>query len=402
MKGNTYNRYLSYTLEDFLQDSYFISSVNNPTKETLSFWDEYLDANPSNRNEYLQAKLYIESIPVNKGKLSEDEISSLWNLIQNANIRSERPAKRSKRYIITAITIAAACSIGGMFVLQPFNSELNKNNDIYVFVDQIRKVDNESSETQLILSEDETVLLEQKESTITYDSENIKVDNKDLSKKEASPYNQLIVPKGKRSKLTLSDGTKIWVNAHTRVIYPVEFNEREREIYVDGEIYIDVAHNKDWPFVVKTKDVGVRVLGTQFNVAAYESDQTKRIVLVSGSVKIISKDKKNEEDILLSPNEMYEYNNNSGFVETVNVAKYISWKDGIYLFNNEKLEIVLKRLSHYYGEDIVYDQGAADLKCSGKLDLRNSLDEVLRGLALNTSPIIYENIEGKLIIKKKP
>lgn len=76
----------------------------------------------------------------------------------------------------------------------------------------------------------------------------------------------MVIPRGKRSVLTFSDGSKVWVNAGTRVIYPTEFEKDKREIYVDGEIYIEVARDEERPFYVRTKDMNVRVLGTKFNV----------------------------------------------------------------------------------------------------------------------------------------
>lgn len=402
MKTTDINKYFNYKLEDFLQDNFFISSVNSPTEETVEFWEKYRQTVPLNINEYENAKLYIESIPVNESQLSEDEISGLWNLIDESNIRSDRSVKRRKRYIITGICLMAACITGIMFILPFFNQIDSTQPDIYAFADQSKNTDSISSETQLILSENKTITLDDKESVITYDSENIKVSgNKDLSKQESSLYNQLIVPKGKRSMLTLSDGTKIWVNAGTRVVYPVEFNKKEREIYIDGEIYIQVAHNNNWPFVVKTKDVGVKVLGTEFNVTAYEKDPIKRIVLVSGSINIVNKDKKEQKGILLTPDEMYEYSETSGTVKAVDVDRYISWKDGIYMFYNENLAIIMERLSHYYGEDIMCDEGAASLECSGKLDLKSNLEDVLKGLS-HTAPITYLYQDGKMVVKLKP
>ncbi|MDR1090994.1 MAG: FecR domain-containing protein [Prevotella sp.] len=400
MKEN--NKYFhNYTFEDFLQDDYFISSVCNPTEETVAFWKEYLQTNPSNVNEYLQAKSYIKSIPFNKSQLSEEEVSNLWNSIENANDRSDSSSKRRKRIIYTTISIAAACLIGIMFIPSFFSPANQKEIDIYAFIDKTEAPDYQSSSAQLILSENKTVLLDDKESVIVYDSVCIKVKGNEeaLSQKETASYNQLIVPRGKRSTLTLADGTKIWVNSGTRVIYPVEFNKKERELYVDGEIYIQVAHNKEWPFVVKTKDIGINVLGTEFNVTAYESEDIKRVILASGSIRITNKNE--EKEILLSPNKMYQYNGDKGIVESVDISRYISWKDGMYIFENEKLAVIFCRLSRYYGEPIESDTEAGNMRCSGKLDLKSDLNDVLTGLTY-TAPVIYEKRDNKFLIKHKP
>ena len=98
--------------------------------------------------------------------------------------------------------------------------------------------------------------------------------------------NKLVVSYGKRARITLCDGTKIWANAGTVLLYPTYFEDKKREIYVDGEIYIDVTPNPEKPFIIKTSDMGIKVLGTSFNVSAYRDDAEKSIVLVTGKVEV--------------------------------------------------------------------------------------------------------------------
>lgn len=126
--------------------------------------------------------------------------------------------------------------------------------DIATFAVQTKTELPATEETLLILAEDKVVSLKEKETTITYDSVAIKANEENISKKELAVYNQLVIPRGKRSVLTFSDGSKVWVNAGTRVIYPTEFEKDKREIYVDGEIYIEVARDEERPFYVRTKD----------------------------------------------------------------------------------------------------------------------------------------------------
>lgn len=102
--------------------------------------------------------------------------------------------------------------------------------------------------------------------------------------------------------LTFSDGSKVWVNAGTRVIYPTEFEKDKREIYVDGEIYIEVARDEERPFYVRTKDMNVRVLGTKFNVTAYESEPIRSVVLAQGCVQV---ETTQTPKAILAPNQMF-------------------------------------------------------------------------------------------------
>lgn len=389
-KGYTY-----YSFEDFLQDDFFISSVKNPTADTIAFWEAFKKENNKNLYNFNSAKSYLESYPVSDDFLSDKEVSEMWNNINTRNVLNTRRRTRRLYLAVAGAAAGVAVMLTGIF----FSKASYTESDIYRYASQTQSGDSDSSEAQLILSEDKVVVLEDKESEITYQSTCVKVKDEDISKEGIAEYNELKVPRGKRSMLTFSEGTKVWVNAGTRVIYPAEFNSKEREIYVDGEIYIEVAPNKNWPFIVKTKDIGVQVLGTAFNVTAYESDPVKRIVLVSGSVKIGSREKTG--DILLSPNKMYEYDNGQNHIVNVDVNKYISWKDGMYLFENEKLDKILARLSMYYGKDIKCDDVAANLRCSGKLDLKSNLNEVLSGLSY-TAPVTFKDENGVYMIKYNP
>ena len=207
----------------------------------------------------------------------------------------------------------------------------------------------------------------------------------------------MIIPYGKRSTITFSDGTKAWVNSGTRLVYPVEFKKEQREVFVVGEIYIEVAEDKARPFIVKTSDIEVKVLGTKFNVSAYESDKTKNVVLVSGSVKVSAKSS-NKDDVLLSPNQMYSVTNGVAGVKNVDVNKYIMWIDGLYYFESAKLGDILNRLSRYYGKIIIYDNTVAELRCTGKLDMKDEMQEILQGLT-HTVPISYkQNVDGVHVI----
>jgi len=390
--GRNYNK---YSFEDFLQDDFFISSVNNPTEETVKFWNNFVEENSENLYNYNSAKLYIESFPVTDDFLSEKEVMEMWRNIDTRNIINSKRRSRRIYLITTSVAAGVAALLIGLF----FNNDNSQESEIYMYASQTQTSGMNSSNAQLILSEDKVVEIEDKESEITYESATIKVKGEDISKNEIASYNELTVPKGKRSMLTFSEGTKVWVNAGTRVVYPAEFNSKEREIYVDGEIYIEVSHNKDWPFIVQTKDIGIQVLGTAFNVTAYESDLAKRVVLASGSVRITTKNK--NEDLLLSPNKMYENDNGQNKIVDVDVNKYISWKDGMYIYDNEKLINILTRLSTYYGIDINCDDVAANLKCSGKLDLKNDLKDVLVGLTY-TAPVLFQENDGLYIINYQP
>lgn len=366
---NQIKNYIDFTFEDLLQDDFFIKSILNPTKESELFWKEYQEKN----KEYEKAVRCIKDL--NKNLLKEEDVHKIWHLIQVSN--RHRQAKSRRFYIIS--TAVAASIVLFFYIKFHFTEASDNRQDIRVFANNNIPVV-ETTETQLFVSDNKIISLPEKESAILYDSASIKVTSHEIvqheiSKNEVADFNQLIIPKGKRSFLTLADGTQIWINSGTRLVYPSVFPDDKREIFVDGEIYIDVQPDYNRPFIVQTSDMNVRVLGTEFNVQAYQTDGQKRVVLKSGSVKISSDISK--EEIVLQPAEMYEATGTNVIVKPVDINNYISWIEGMYICESERLDYILTRLSRYYGKEITVDKKAAGLKCNGKLDLKESLNDVL-------------------------
>ncbi|MDR0939229.1 MAG: FecR domain-containing protein [Mediterranea sp.] len=326
--------------------------------------------------------------------LTDEETARLWQRVDPANVAARRRKRRRALVLSLSAVAAAACVVGVLFLTRTMASG-PKPDAILAFVQQVDTADYSASNTQLVLSADQTVELTERESTVTYDSASIKLEGgkrKEVKADEAARYNRLIVPMGKRSTLALADGSRVWVNAGTQVIYPVTFAADRRELYVDGEIYLSVTPDKDRPFVVKTKETDIVVTGTEFNVSAYDSEAEQRVVLVRGGVEVTNRGdgKRVPSTFTLAPGEMYWHDARTEAVRAVDVARYVSWKEGMYIFDNDRLSYILTRLARYYGEPIRWDKAAGEQRCSGKLDLKGSLDEVLQGLTI-TAPIAYEH-----------
>lgn len=205
----------------------------------------------------------------------------------------ECPAAPAVRRRFVGIACAAACTVllvTGFFLRGKTGQQIP---DIREFVQTAEAPVYTEKEVQLILSEQKTVRLEEKKSSIRYDAAEIHINEdarKPITKKEVAAFNQLLVPYGKQTTLTLADGTRVWVNAGSRLIYPSAFDDDRREIYAEGEIYIEVAHDAARPFTVHTGKMDVRVLGTRFYVSSYGRDRTQEVVLRSGSVNVAPAD----------------------------------------------------------------------------------------------------------------
>ena len=191
-------------------------------------------------------------------------------------------------------------------------------------------------------------------------------------------YTEIHVAPGHRDEIKLPDGSVLMANAGTRVIYPDEFKGGERRIYADGEIYINVAKDREHPFVVESKDFDVRVLGTTFNVCN-TSDSTASVVLVEGSVELTGKSAK--QTVKLRPGDMAELlNGSTESIRQVDTDDYTSWTDGLISLRGESLGNLSKRLGRFYGIDISCDASLSGVKVYGKLDLRDSVEQVLSSI----------------------
>ncbi len=390
--------YSYFTFEDFLQDDFFIESILNPTEESELFWENFQKENKEKLSDFHKAIKCIKDI--NKNVLDDNDVEKIW-----AGIRTSNKKGPAKNKIIYIVGWAVAASIALLFILRFYVfSPIQDINEQGIREFASKNISAaEAADMQLILSDNKVISLSDQESVILYDSTSIKVSSRkivkdEILKNEVSAFNQLIIPKGKRSFLTLSDGTRIWVNSGTRLVYPVEFKADKREIFVDGEIYLNVQPNQNRPFIVQTGNMDIQVLGTEFNVQAYSADVQKRVVLKSGAVKISSGT--NNPDILLHPSDMYELNGDKEKVAQVDINIYTSWVSGIYICENERLDIILTRLSRYYGKEIIVDKNAAGLKCNGKLDLKENMDDVM-SIIRYIAPVNYTYENDKYVVTYK-
>jgi ferric-dicitrate binding protein FerR (iron transport regulator) len=188
--------------------------------------------------------------------------------------------------------------------------------------------------------------------------------------------NTLHIPYGKRSKLILADGTLVFLNAGSTLIYPSEFSGSVREVYLDGEAYFDVRKSKDIKFQVKTAYKTIEVLGTQFNVSVDKESKKFETVLVNGRIALNG----NERQIEIEPNQYYVYSESTRTeqIRKVDVADYISWKDGRLRFKEERMESVLRKLEKIYNINVnLKNPKYLTYQVTGNLNLKNTPEETL-------------------------
>ncbi len=199
---------------------------------------------------------------------------------------------------------------------------------------------------------------------------------------------EVFSPAGARSHIELPDGSSVWLNARSKLKYPVKFIKGERNVFLSGEAYFKVKSDNENPFQVKTKELTVTATGTEFNVEAFEQDTFMAVTLATGKVDISIENKRH---IMLSPDERICYNEKSNkyFVEEVDSYKWSAWKDDILMFREDRLDYVFKRLGLAYNTNIVVDDMEIASQPYRATFQGESLDEILRLIQL-TAPISYK------------
>jgi ferric-dicitrate binding protein FerR (iron transport regulator) len=217
---------------------------------------------------------------------------------------------------------------------------------------------------------------------------------------EVATMQMLHIPAGQRAELTLADGTKVWLNALTTFTFPDRFATTSREVYLDGEAYFEVAHDEAKPFAVHTEPYEIRVLGTEFNVSAYQNKNGRfETSLIKGSVEIVSPD--HAQMIKLSPgNRAYEKDN---LLVTGAIPDYnrFLWKKGIICFENERIEDILTQLQLYYDIEIQNDKASVkDMRYTGKFHTKDGIEHVLNVLKIPTGLRYSKDNEANIIYIK--
>jgi len=237
-------------------------------------------------------------------------------------------------------------------------------------------------------------------------------------------YNEIIVPVGQKSEISLADGTKIWINAGSKLKLPTQFGVGSRDVWLEGEAFFNVAKNAGKPFFVHTSNVNIKVLGTSFNVRAYPDEKLIETTLIEGLVSLqkISKEGVPEDEIYtLEPNHkaVYFKCKDAYITETllkeikkpltvrkilisepVNAEIASSWKEGKLIFENEKLVDILPRLERYYGVNIeVEGETLNEVRYTGTIK-KISIEQTIKALQI-TTPFDYEIKENSIIIKSK-
>ncbi|MDR1222584.1 MAG: FecR domain-containing protein [Tannerella sp.] len=386
------------TYKILLEDDTFFRWLLCPDREIDSYWQQIMQDNPETKQAADELRQIIQHLGVRETHLSEDDKRELWTRIET-DYRRKRSRKRRHTFLRYAaafgLLIAAGITVwyyssGSSTDYRSIASDINLPGDRQAHVTVIRpnaeKIEIEASGAELrydaegrLSAGPKTVETAASADTASLLSAVAPEDGPDC----------LIVPYGKTTRLVLSDGTLIWVNSGSKLIYSSVFSGNKREIYVEGEVYLEVMPGKA-PFIVKTDKLDILVHGTSFNVSAYKDDETQSVALATGSVTVATGRGKKLET--LRKNQLFSFAGKTGVFEVseVDVLDHISWKYGFISYKNERLGEVIKKLERYYNVRILFEKEAVDeTTVSGKLDLKENISETFRSIS-RTAPVVFE------------
>jgi transmembrane sensor len=393
-------------LSKYLENKNFILWVFQPDEELEEWWNQFEINHPEEKRNILLARKVLLKFRTKNSELTEEEKIVLFARVLK-QVEEQEKSNKSRSFVGAFLRYAAVAllffTIGALLFYKPkqFNPQ---------FIGQNLSQPNPENSAKLIRANGEDILLNHEKSVLKYQSDGkLVVDNDTIRNIDVKPnremaMNQLIIPYGKTSELQLPDGTKVFLNAGSQLVYPENFTGKTREVLLVGEAFFDVKHDKQHPFVVQTDAFRVKVLGTRFNISAYPTDNVVETVLAEGKVSMEKNDAGIfEKAIELSPNQLASFNRTTKEtdIKTVDTDNYILWTEGLLKFESTDLCRITKRLERYYNVRFQYAEPLlGGLRISGKLLLNEDLDEVCERVARAATVKINKAGEGLYEIER--
>jgi transmembrane sensor len=370
--------------EQELIDKYLAGECSPQEKEAIESWYlSYAKDKVDNLDEPDEADHIV----------AEQEI---WNSITRQN----RPRKLFLwSHIAAAASILFFLTIGAFFILhkQPAR-QIAKNQKTDIAPGGNKAVLTLANGKQIILTNAKNGLLASQGDVHVKKTEDGEV-RYDASKVEnaaaESAYNTISTPRGGTYTITLADGTIVTLDALSSIRFPTVFNGNTRDVTTTGQVYFEVAHNAAKPFRVTTKGQTVEVLGTHFNINAYDDEPLIKTTLLQGSIRI----SRNGKSALLKPGQQSQINLADSKIDVVqddDMDEDVAWKNGFFHFNNCDIESVMRQISRWYNVDVEYEGKLPEREFSGKIYKRVSAAQVLAILSL--SKVHFRIVDGKKII----
>jgi ferric-dicitrate binding protein FerR (iron transport regulator) len=405
----TADQFKDYSAIQLATEASFISWVKCPDESNDIFWKEYVEKYPLQEGIVNKATVIVNEMKIVQPDIDAAKKAETWNRINEkiSKVPSFKVYKSLNIRRVAAAVFIIVLGAGGYFIIS------NKR------VDKIAKTENilqQNREAKIAPGGNKAVLTFANGSTIILDSAQngtisnqgnikiIKLDDGQLtydkSGVSASPqllYNTISTPKGGQYQLTLSDGSKVWLNAASSLRFPASFSGKDRKVELTGEGYFEVAHNADMPFSVRVNDMEVQVLGTHFNINAYDDETSIKTTLLEGSVKVIEGNK----NVIIRPGQqVWDVKGNNGLLvkKDVDVESAIAWKNGYFYFDNVTIKEIMRQLSRWYNVNVIYEGKPPAGHYRGKPSRNLNLQEIIKVIEFSGVKI---SVNDKTIIVKE-
>ncbi len=335
-------------------DIFIAKRERDLTTEEKTILDNWLKEDKENKiiSQFLKTE---SNIPSKLKLLSEfDKVYAYQNFTKQIK---KHKVKTISISILRYAAIIIPLVIGFYVIYQYNNVKLKADNEIAT-----SKIQPVSSKATLVLADGRKIdLNENKQKIAEYDGTVINNTKNHLvyqphtapKKTDEIQYNIIEIPRGGEYQLNLADGSKVWLNSETTIRFPVNFTQDVREIYLEGEAFFEVTRDEKKPFIVSTTRMKINVVGTAFNIKAYNNEKQTATTLVNGKVKI--HDSHTGKQFSLLPNQQAVTSNEGTAIIPVNIEQFTAWKNGRILFEENSLAEILNDISRWYDIDIVYD-----------------------------------------------
>ena len=369
-----------------LIQTYLSGELTEAEQKELNEWCEKAPANREFLNEIAKEDLFSKEFPLYRGIDEKKAVRQFERIIQ--------PKRHILRQMIKYAAVLILPVLGVVIWQWQYKSVVETAEEVIVPGSSKAVLTlsggqqlNLSAETQKDIQAAEGIKVKQEKGILTYHPED---------KTIPTEYNTLTTSPGGEYRLVLSDGTKVYLNAVSELKYPVLFNGPERRVRLEGEAFFEVAKDAAHAFIVETKGVEVKVYGTSFNINTSCLNEIQT-VLVEGNIGIRAVG--HDEEYRVHPGQMAVWKQSEGSLEleNVDVALYTAWKDGIFCFNQERLEDIMNKLAKWYDVEIFYrNQSIKELHFSGHMERYEQISTILEAITEATG--VQFDVKGKTII----
>jgi transmembrane sensor len=353
-------------------------------------------------NEYTVAD--IEKVPQTKPAFDAIFNNILDNIAGEQDEKEvAKPKKKGPQLLkfIAGITVVLIV-FQSLYVYYRYTGAKKTHNVVVENIPEKTGITPGSNKAVLTLEDGSTIILNDAQNGTLAQQGNanvVKLANGQLvyDKTDAQPdkvlYNTMTTPRGGQYKLTLPDGTDVWLNSASSITYPTSFVGNERNVSITGEAYFEVAKDKTKPFHVNAGRQTIEVLGTHFNVMAYADEDVIKTTLLEGLVKVTG----GKESGMLKPGEQSVIDKSGDLkVSAAAVDEALAWKDGYFKFNRVNIKYIMRQLARWYDVDVVYEGKVQDDEFVGKIGRGENITEVLRILEL--SHVHFKISDKKIIV----